>query len=83
MAEVLDSFDFIGRGRRQKYPWSDWLNGKIWKLTQGHDFSVSPGHMRNSVFTAARANGKRVHTRVDGDCLYIQTYMDDEESEGE
>src|SRR5439155_12901445 len=27
---------------RQRYPWSDWLDGQIWELERGRDFDAKP-----------------------------------------
>lgn len=39
MAKVLKKFDFTPRGPQAIYPWSEWLNGKLWQLTEGEDYT--------------------------------------------
>ena len=49
MAERLRSFDFTAQSAitsaeskgRNRYPWTDWFDGDIWKITQGEDFDTS------------------------------------------
>jgi hypothetical protein len=57
--------------RESKYPWEEWLDGSIWKLTPGFDFSKQ-GTMRSLVGQRAKKMGLKVTVRWDGSYLYIQ-----------
>jgi hypothetical protein len=68
MAERLRSFDFTAqseitttrkRGRR-RYPWAEWFDGDIWKITQGEDFDSSPLMMERVIRTRASNKNNRV-----------------------
>ena len=50
MAERLRQFDFSAQSAitsaeskgRNRYPWSDWFDGDIWKIDAGRDFNTEP-----------------------------------------
>lgn len=50
--------------RRTKYPWDEWLNGDMWVLEQGKDFTSAPERMRQVIGMTARYRGLRVKTSV-------------------
>jgi len=92
MAEILDDFEFQGRGGfQQKYPYDQWLNGKVWKLLEGTDYECSIGSIRACVYTAAKRRGMVARTNLimEGKGLIIQavprhpSYMPDIEFGGE
>jgi hypothetical protein len=70
MAERLRSFDFTTQSAitsaeskgRNRYPWNDWFDGDIWKLTQGEDFDTSPLMMERIIRT--RASNKNHKAKV-------------------
>jgi len=69
MAEKLESFPFRGVS---KYHWDTWLDGSIWKITQGKDFMTSPGSIRCSVIAAAKRRGLQVITHVNKNEVVFQ-----------
>jgi hypothetical protein len=64
MAEVLEDFSFTNRaeGFPVRYDWDSWLDGQVWKLKQGEDFTISLVNLRNSVFVAASKRNLKVRT---------------------
>lgn len=56
MARVLKSFDFGASGRRGGHDWQKWMNGKIWQLTRGRDYTSTS----KSLQTLAAAKAKEV-----------------------
>lgn len=70
MAERLRSFDFTAQSAitaaeskgRNRYPWNDWFDGDIWKITQGTDFDTSPLMMERIIRT--RASNKNHKAKV-------------------
>jgi len=70
MAERLRSFDFTAQSAitaawskgRNRYPWNDWFDGDIWKITQGTDFDTSPLMMERIIRT--RASNKNHRAKV-------------------
>jgi hypothetical protein len=70
MAERLRTFDFTAQSAitaawskgRNRYPWDDWFDGDIWKLTQGEDFDTSPLMMERIIRT--RASNKNHKAKV-------------------
>jgi hypothetical protein len=74
VAEVVDGLpEALGQvGRRPTYPWDEWLDGRIWKLTRGEDFRPEPRYFGNMAQASGARRGVKVETRVDGDVLYIR-----------
>ena len=59
MSERLTSYDFtkssITSTDRMKYPWEEWFDGSIWRITQGDDFKTHPLMMERIIRTRATA----------------------------
>lgn len=57
MAKKIEVFDWDsakkrsggGGARPAKYPWDEWLDGSIWQLTGGEDFTGNVDAMRSAV----------------------------------
>lgn len=83
MAEVVKKFDFDSRpSGRQKYPWSQWLNGQIWALKSAEDgsadFTIKPASFANNAASYAKRhdnNIKEVKIAVEGDTVYLQAIL--------
>jgi hypothetical protein len=68
MAEKLRSFDFdkpsdITSSEKRLYPWDQWFDGDIWKLTEGEDFGTHPLMMERIIRTRAVNRGAKVRLR--------------------
>jgi hypothetical protein len=68
MATKLNKFDFsapsaITTSEKAVYPWTEWLDGDIWQLTEGEDFDTHPLMMERIVRTRATARGAKVRLR--------------------
>lgn len=75
MAKQLESFKFRTRGRVQKYPWNEWLDGSIWELKKGEDFTINTRIMRNSARSAADRRRVQIRTQIPNEnTLIIQAY---------
>ena len=73
MAKVLKSFDFTGRSGAAKYPWNEWLDGRVWELSFDHDVkSKSKESFRSSCHLAAERLGGSCRTSISGDKIVIQ-----------
>ncbi len=72
MAETLKTYTFRGRGRPQMYPWDLWNNGKIWEVTRGIDFTVTPSSFTSRLYEHAAANKLIVQVAVNGDVVTFQ-----------
>jgi hypothetical protein len=44
MATRLESFCFIGP-RKRRYPFDEWMDGSIWQITRGEDFTCQPHYI--------------------------------------
>jgi hypothetical protein len=74
MAKVLDEFAFVYPKNAAKYRWDEWLDGRIWQLAAGTDFTIAIGQFRSAAFRAAQVRRLHLRTRqVDGDVV-IQAY---------
>ena len=71
---TLDEYDFRQMGRSPKYPWREWMDGRIWKIVKGKDYTISTQQMRNSMRDAAKKHGKSIRTEVvdDGKAIVFQ-----------
>lgn len=75
MAEVVKKSEAFWKVPKNapRYPWEQWLDGQVWKLTPQVDFNVKAVSMRNLAHMNARRRGQCVRTRIGLDgLLYIQ-----------
>lgn len=76
MAKVLESFEFKRAGREAKYPWKEWLDGRVWQIERGEDFGPTAERMRIMVSRTAERFGVKVRTSVSGDTVIFQAITD-------
>ena len=76
MADILEEFDFslytCSVGRNEKYPWSEWMDGQIWKLKQGVDFKTKTSSFAAGIRARARKNGIQLKTAMFGEYVVFQ-----------
>ena len=72
MAEVIDELPKYKVGPEAKYPWEQWFDGQVWKLTKGADFLTNPESFRRTAGMAAARMHVHAETRVVGDVLFLQ-----------
>ncbi len=73
MAELLTEFPPINRGGRpQFYPWDEWFDGQVRRLTKGVDFHCSPNSLRSLAYTTAVNRGLNVRSKVLDKSIVIQ-----------
>ena len=68
MATKLKKYDWdnssnMTKGEKAVYPWDEWLDGSIWRLTHGKDFQPHPLMMERIIRTRATGRGARVQLR--------------------
>jgi hypothetical protein len=78
--EILE--EFPGDTKRGKYPWDEWLDGKVRVLRKGEHYDTTTGSMRATASSAAKSAGKRLRTKAGRDSdgcetLIIQAYEAD------
>lgn len=76
MSEKLDSFP-TSYTKKSKYPWDEWFDGSVWKLTQKDDFpETKPTSFRVTIYTSAKNRGLsvRIHELDTDGSLVIQAY---------
>jgi hypothetical protein len=78
MARLVAELPDPGRDGKSKYPWDQWLDGRVWLLEKGEDFRISVPSMQSSVTNAARARGLKVKMRARPEGLYIQCLQPEE-----
>jgi hypothetical protein len=68
MAERLESFRFFGK-RTRKYPMAEWMDGSIWKLRRGEDFTCVPRYLIGRLKEEAKQHDYALNLAnpVDGD----------------
>ncbi len=80
MAEVVKKYDFTSRrSGRLKYPWAQWMNGQIWALKYGEDFTVKPTNFANNAasYGKRRDHIKDVNIAIDSEAgiVYVQAVL--------
>jgi len=65
----------VGEGRKT-YPWDQWLDGQIWLLRRGVDYTCTTTAMRAQYGMRCNAGhiAYRTHQTSDGDGLYVQAF---------
>lgn len=69
MSKILDDFDF---GARQPLPWGEWLDGRIWQLEHGVDYTIKPASLVATAYKRAAERGGKVRTKRQGDTVVLQ-----------
>lgn len=78
MAEVIEEYQFQPARNAAYYPWAEWFDGRIWRLTQGQDYRSKLSSFRNHVYGEAKKRGIKVHFAQDSDTtVVIQAYKAD------
>jgi len=74
MSEILENYDFPLWGPKDcLYPYDEWFDGQIWKISKGIDFNCTIESMRISLFNQAKKRGIKVRTSKKGnDTLIFQ-----------
>ena len=72
MSERLTEYDFteasqITKSERRNYPWNEWFDGSIWRLTWGVDFDTHPLMMERVIRTRATSRKIKLSIRHEGD----------------
>lgn len=76
MAEKLSSYEFTKSSTGYTYPWDEWLDGSVWRLTRSEDFpNARATSMRVRFHHMARARDMKVHTKFEeAEVLVVQAY---------
>lgn len=73
MAKALETFEFPHGGRKGiEFNWDSILDGKIWSLTQGEDFTAEPKTFIGAVARQANLKNLRVKRQIDGKTIVLQ-----------
>lgn len=60
MARTLDEYDFNHRKSDRVYPWTEWVNGRIWEIEQGEDFHGTTKNFAQRLYKEARKRAMKV-----------------------
>lgn len=74
MAEKVNSLPKANYGRG-KYPWDEWLDGDVWRLTAGEDFGALPYAFRVNAYAVARKRGLKVSVQLEDEDGKQYVYM--------
>lgn len=69
MAEPLEAYEFSQRGPQgSKYPWAEWLDGRIWRLDRKADFPKSKAKsLVQSIYREAKERGLKARVTIEDD----------------
>jgi uncharacterized protein YwgA len=66
MATIIEGdYDF------DKYPWSQWLDGQIWRLSNGDDFTIKAKTLVGYAKTAAKERGLVLDSKIESDTSIV------------
>lgn len=80
MAERIETYQWkMGGGGGSKYPWDEWADGTIWRLTKEEDFPYANAKsLRVRLYKVANERGMKVRSAIeDGGALVFQFYYAD------
>lgn len=72
MSEILRDYDPPKRGRKAKYPWAEWLDGRKRRLVQGKDFNASIPSMTLHIRRKVRSLNYTVTIHREPNALVVQ-----------
>lgn len=82
--KTLKKYEFKERGNGSSYDWEKILDGNIYKLEEGTDFTCAKGTVTTMARSRAAARGQTVKIAVEEDGVVIQaTSEPDEEKAAE
>jgi hypothetical protein len=64
MPKTLDAFP---RTATQLYPWDQLMDGQVWQLTRGEDYTAKTNTVLANARTQAKRRGGTVRTRIVND----------------
>jgi hypothetical protein len=62
-----DESELHHTGRAPVYPWDEWTDGGIWKVTRGKDFTCQTEYFRTTVLKQREKRGLACVTRITRD----------------
>jgi uncharacterized protein YwgA len=54
-----------------KYPWSQWLDGQTWRLSNGDDFRVKPTTLVGYAKKAAKERGLALDSKIESETTVV------------
>jgi len=57
-----------------KYPWPLWTDGRVWRAKRDADFRCTPAGFRNSLYTQARRQKRKVIVFAKGNIVDFQFF---------
>ena len=67
-----EAVDFKIASGRYASQWLQWLDGNIWELVPGQDFTCSVRAFKAHCYYIARTYGTRIRTKVQDGLFYLQ-----------
>lgn len=60
MSRIIEDYQPKKGGRRDTYPWTEWLDGRTYMLSRGEDFKCTLKAMRIHIYRMAKRRGVKV-----------------------
>jgi len=75
MSQVIKTFPGVP-GRPPVYPWDEWSDGRVWRLTRGEDFNSDPKSFRVLVHRTAKSRGLKARTHIESQDVFVLAFYD-------
>lgn len=69
MAKVLKEYKFARHG---SYHWDEWLDGRIYRLIAGEDFTATPYSFRTHGYKLAKQKGLALRCHIEDGNIVLQ-----------
>lgn len=77
--KTLEDFSFSNRSStRGKHDWAKLLNGSIWSVESGVDFTSKPAIFLAQARMQAKKRGGKIRTQTTADAVVMQFYREDQ-----
>jgi hypothetical protein len=79
MSKVLKAFNFDARGKRNVYPWDQWLDGRVHELRHGVDYTKGARSVISGAHSQAKKRGLVLRTsQPDDQTIVLQAILVEE-----
>jgi len=78
MASRLREFPKDEKESEAQYPWGQWLDGSVWKITKDSDFHIGLGGFMYKVYSEASKRDLIVRVKLQDSSVVVQAFTPDQ-----